>query len=453
MIVRYFHCVLFMICVVAFTAEAVFARGEPRQRSEELRRLEKTWTGEDPDVEVATLISVTDHIRAGLRRNPEIKAAFYRWKASLRDVSRAFSLPDPEITFSEYIEDVETRVGPQERSYGVRQKIPFGDKLWVRRSSAFHKSEARYFRLIAVRREVIRGISDVYYELAYLDKAIGITRENMNLLGNFERVAQSKYSSGLKSNQDLLKIQLELGRLENELRSLEDMRTPVQARLAALLNLQEHAGFKPPDETLESLPDDEVISTEEMTALLKDNNPVLKIAASQTAGQEDDWRLAKRGYVPDVTLGLTRIETGEALVSSTPDSGKDPLLVSVSVNVPIWFSRVEAQIDGAEALWEESKAMERSSKQDLRSRLAMARYRLRDAARQSKMYRDALIPKAVQTMNATQSAYESGGMDFLSLIEAQRVLLNFQKAFYRHNADYYQRRAEVEELIGDGELF
>jgi outer membrane protein TolC len=85
--------------------------------------------------------------------------------------------------------------------------------------------------------------------------------------------------------------------------------------------------------------------------------------------------------------------------------------------------------------------------------LALVHYKLRDSLRQSGLYKDALLPKATQVLNATQSAYEGGKADFLSLIDAQRVLLNFQLAYYRHNADFHQRLSELQSLLGEVKEF
>ena len=59
------------------------------------------------------------------------------------------------------------------------------------------------------------------------------------------------------------------------------------------------------------------------------------------------------------------------------------------------------------------------------------------------------LPKAAQTLNAAQSGYEGGTVDFFSLIDAQRVLLNFQLAYYRHNANFHQRLSELKGLLGE----
>jgi len=72
---------------------------------------------------------------------------------------------------------------------------------------------------------------------------------------------------------------------------------------------------------------------------------------------------------------------------------------------------------------------------------------VRDITKRKKA--EEILKKASQTLNATQSRYEGGKVDFLSLIDAQRILLNFQLAYYRHNANFYQRLSELQSLLGE----
>ncbi len=83
------------------------------------------------------------------------------------------------------------------------QKIPFPDKLWIKKKKAFKASEEAYQSFKSKKQEVVYKITDVYYEYLYLEKAIILTKENMRLLSNFEAVVQSKYKSALANNQDL----------------------------------------------------------------------------------------------------------------------------------------------------------------------------------------------------------------------------------------------------------
>jgi outer membrane protein TolC len=275
-------------------------------------------------------------------------------------------------------------------------------------------------------------------------------KENIKLLKNFESVAQAKYKSGLVQNQDLLKVQVELGKLENELLSLEDLRLPLIARLNALLYLPKDNILPWPDETLE----DVIVEHkyEEISGLydeLSKNNPELLSLTENIEKNKDAFKLAKRDYFPDLTVGVTTIDTGDALMPNTSDSGKDPLMVMFSVNVPIWFDRLNAGVQDAKASLQASENLLENKRNELLSQMALVHYKLRDALRQSYLYKDALLPKAAQTLNATQSGYEGGKVDFLSLIDAQRVLLNFQLAYYRQNANFYQRLAELRSLLGE----
>lgn len=391
-----------------------------------------------------------EYIKMGLKNNPGLRAAFYKWKSAFKKISQQFSLPDPQFTFTDYIEEVETRVGPQERAFSIKQKFPLPDKLWIRKSKAFKSSEVAYHDFEKNRLDLVYKITDVYYEYAYLSKAILLMEENIKLLKNFESVAQAKYRSALAQNQDLLKVQVELGKLENDLLSLEDLRGPLVARLNALLNLPKNTSLPWPNESLEdAVMQDRYNGIEVLYDILNEKNPEILALSQNVEKSKDALKLAKREYFPDLTVGFTQIDTGDALNSSLADSGKDAQMVMLSVNVPIWFNRLNAGVADARASLKASENSLENKENELFSRLALVHYKVRDALRQSYLYKDALLPKATQTLNATQSGYEGGKVDFLSLIDAQRVLLNFQLAYYRHNANFYQRLSELQSLLGE----
>ncbi|OGX57860.1 MAG: hypothetical protein A2306_03635, partial [Omnitrophica WOR_2 bacterium RIFOXYB2_FULL_38_16] len=390
-----------------------------------------------------------DYIRIGLKNNPGLRAGFYKWKVSFKKISKEASLADPQFTFTEYLEEVETRVGPQQRAFSINQKLPLPDKLWIRKSKAFKASEEAYHNFQKNQLELVYKITDVYYEYAYLSKAILLMEENIKLLKNFESVAQARYKSALAQNQDLLKVQVELGRLENDLYSLRDMQLPLVSRLNALLNLPKNNLLPWPNESLEdAVMQERYKEVDDLYDVLKEENPEILASSSKVEENKDALKLAKREYFPDLTVGVTQIDTGDALNSSTVDSGKDPLMVMFSVNVPIWFNRLNAGVQDAKASLNASENYLENKENELFSQLALVHYKLRDALRQSQLYKDALLPKASQALNATQSGYESGKVEFLSLIDAQRVLFNFQLAYYRFNANFHQRLSELQSLLG-----
>ena len=69
--------------------------------------------------------SLGDYLTYAALHNPEVEAAYYRWQAAMEAVPQARTLPDPRLTYARYIEEVETRTGPQENRLGLSQTFPW----------------------------------------------------------------------------------------------------------------------------------------------------------------------------------------------------------------------------------------------------------------------------------------------------------------------------------------
>jgi outer membrane protein TolC len=391
-----------------------------------------------------------EYILAGLARNRDLKAAFVEWKAAFRKISLDFSLPDPQFEYTNYIEPVETRVGPQKNAYALTQKIPLPDKLWLRKKKQFRDSESLYFRFLQKKLEVAYKITYFYYEYAYLSKAIVLTGENIQLLKQFEKVIRAKYATGIAENQDLLKVQTEIEKMENEYQSLEEMRLPLQARLNALMDLPADTVLPRPEESFDDV-HEEALSNELIPALeqLEKSNPELLSLRQEIQKNREGEKLARREYFPDLTVKLAAIATGDALEPDTIDSGNDPVMLMFSVNVPIWFGKNSAGIGAAEAMVKSAGNRLKDRKNQLAAEVYYVIYKLRDNLRQARLYHSALIPRAMQTLNATKSAYEAGKVDFLSLIDSERTLLQFQLSYYKYASQYLQSAAKLRKILGE----
>jgi outer membrane protein TolC len=64
------------------------------------------------------------------------------------------------------------------------------------------------------------------------------------------------------------------------------------------------------------------------------------------------------------------------------------------------------------------------------------------------LYGDTLLPKARESLKATEAAFRAGRASFTDLVDAERVLLEFQLSQERALASYAQRLAELEMLVG-----
>jgi len=190
------------------------------------------------------------------------------------------------------------------------------------------------------------------------------------------------------------------------------------------------------------------MTDEELFKGLPEHSPQVKRFEYLEAREKAGIELARKEFYPDVTFGVEDIITGPALVPSTPDSGKDALIASVTINIPFWWEKRRAAVrEGRAKLNSTSKGAE-ALKRSLHSDMELALYKYRDAQRKIDLYRNTLIPKAEEALGVTLQAFQGGTRSSLDLIDAEKTLLEFELSFIRALADQAQRVAEMEWLLG-----
>jgi len=187
----------------------------------------------EPEV-LAGLDALLDRARVA---GPAVRAAYQRWRQALERVPQATTLPEPRLALAAYLAEVETRVGPMQGRVGLTQALPWFGTLDAAGEAAFQESEAAREAFEAARLEALAEVRDAWFELAWLGRALEITRGHRELLLHWESVARTKLETGAGAHADVIRTQVELGKLEDRLRSLEDLRRPLHARLAAALGL------------------------------------------------------------------------------------------------------------------------------------------------------------------------------------------------------------------------
>jgi outer membrane protein TolC len=323
--------------------------------------------------------------------------------------------------------------------------LPWFGKLGLQGDSALETANAAQAEYDAAKLKLFYQVKEAYYEYSYLARAIEVMEENVELMGYLENVVLAKYRVGTAPHSDLIKVQVELDKLQDQLKSMRDLMNPVKARLNTALNRPTKAQLPVPGKVgIDTVQ----ISSEQLSERLKESNPELKGSRFLTAKEKFSVDLAKKNYLPDITLGVDYIITGEARMPGMRDSGKDPLIAMLSINLPLWWGKSKASVNEAKARYQSALNQTRNSENELLSRLEMVLYQFREAKRKIGLYEDALLPRAQQALNVTQTAFETDKVDFLNLIDAQRTYLEFELSLERAKFNYAQRVAELEMLVG-----
>ena len=351
------------------------------------------------------------------------------------------------LSYAYFIENVETRVGPQNQKFSIRQSFPWFGTLGSRKTIANEVANAAFRKYQAEKLKLFYSVKAAYYELYYLGRDIALTKDNLELLKFWESVARTKYKVALRKHPDLIKAQVELGMLEDRWLTLQDRIGPTAAHLKATVNL--------PDTTFIIVPAmvDVVEDEVELQTVIRDAlqyNPNLNAMLHLIDKEQAEVRLAGKASLPNFTFGVDYIETGDALSPSMEESGKDPFVFGVGINLPIWFGKNNARKDEAKAKLQSAKYGYADAQNRLVALVEKIVFQYSDALRKTRLYRDGLIPKAQQALNASYTAYQVAETDFLNVLDAQRQLLAFQLRFERAVADLAIRRAKIDMITGNG---
>ncbi len=393
-----------------------------------------------------SLVELEDYLTYAALNNAGLKAAFEQWKSAVEQVTQSDTLPDPKFTYGYFIKEIETRTGPQRQRFSLTQTFPWFGKIEARTDAASAAAKAAHKRYEAAKLELFFRVKDLFYEYAYLGRAVEIAKQNLELLKHFEEVARTRYTAAAGSHPDIIRAQIELATLEDKLKGLEEMRTPIVTGLNSVLNrktdslLSWPAGQKFVPVTL-----DHKVLVNKMIS----NNPQLQALDFEVAAAKARVELAKKKFYPDINVGVDWIQTDKALATGVRDSGKDPIVAMLSINLPIWTDSYKAAQLQAKAQMRSYSARKVQSRNDLLAHLEKVLYEFEDSARKAKLYEGVLIPKAKEMLEASEVAYKAGTIDFLSLIDAQQTLLEFELSHERLVTTNMQKLAELEMLAGE----
>ncbi|MEE8460481.1 MAG: TolC family protein, partial [Phycisphaerales bacterium] len=386
-----------------------------------------------------------DYLRYAALKNPGLEAAFQQWKAAVERLPQVRALPDPRFTYGYYIAEVETRVGPMQHAIALSQTFPWLGKLQDREDAAARAANVQYQRFEAAKLDLFYRVEDAYNDLFLLKRSIDIAGENIELLGQFEGVARARYRVGAAGHPDVIRVQVELAKLEDRLRQLGDLRAPRTARLNAALNRRPDAAVAWPSAVSGRVTDK---SIDDLLAILREHNPHLEALDEETERERINADIARKDGLPDLTVGLAYTVIGERNGVSIAGNGDDAFLASLSVNVPLWREKYDAGVREAIArrLAVVNQRVEMTNR--LTADLQQAIFEHNDARRRVELYRDTLIPKATESLQASLAGFQQGTADFLDLVDTERTLLEFQLGLERALVDRATSCAQIERLVG-----
>lgn len=395
----------------------------------------------DPTVEfIPENATARDYVRVALEHSPRIRAAEQRLKKMLERIEQMTSLEDPMLEVTPIGEMSETMAGEVMTMVRASQKLPFPGKLSAQGRLAWYEAAETQSMLEKTRLEVASDVRKAYWSYYLATRSIELNERSRDLLKQFRVIAENRTRSG-GDQADVLRAGVEESEIENELVMLRQRRTSAMAMLNSLLDRPLDARLPPPAPA----------SLSTITGNLNDAlqsaswaNPDLQALQHRIGGEMEKQRLATLQRYPDLTI----LASYSQVDSMDGSSGKDEWSIGFAINVPIWFQKYRAA--EREALHGRLEAIaELAAMQNTVSfQILDAMSRVQAQQKQVELFRDSILPQSRQAVELSQSGYQSGRADFMSLLETSRKSLTYEVLYHQNLAQLEQDLAELETAIG-----
>jgi cobalt-zinc-cadmium efflux system outer membrane protein len=386
-------------------------------------------------------ITLQELVTIALARNPAIKSAVEHFKAQKARVPQVRTLPDPMVSagwMGKIVPfDVQQGFAPSYRGLSVQQRLPFPGKLKLSGQIADRQAEAVGWDAEATRRQVISEVKIAYYNYFYDTKAIEITEKNKNLLEKLESIAEARYRVGKGIQQDVLRAQIEVSRIDQKLIVLQQQEETAQARLNTLLYRDPESPLPPPAPFTPAKFD---VTLQNIYAMAHANDPVLERDRRTIEGSQDSVRLAQKEYEPNFTVNYA--------YQQRPDL-QDSNGFTVGINIPVFFrsKQREGVIEASHDLI--------GARRNLDDRWTTVNYEIKQqylAAQASRnlmnLYEKAIVPQSSLALESSMSAYEVGKVDFLSMLDNFIYVLDYQVDYYQELNNFQDALARLEPIVG-----
>ncbi len=330
----------------------------------------------------------------------------------------------------------------------LMQMVPVNGTLGLRRSVARFDSARVAYRRDAVALAIEREARSRYWDLYHTDRALEIMERTLAVLRELSNVATTMYAVGTTVQSDVVRSQVAITRMQQEIVEMRLQRFAAGSALNAVLGRAgeapivipapaEHTAHGGPVRPLDMPP---LPPFDTLLALADAQNPDIAQTRAMLEGARTNETAVRRMIYPDLGLGVSYGQRpGDA----------DMLSAMVGVSIPVFArSRQFRMRDEARAMRAGSEEDLRAMRLEVRSMLATAYAEAETARRQVALYAGSLVPQAVASYEAALAAYRVGRVDFPTALDAQMALLTYQHDLHRYEAMYGTAVSEIDRLIG-----
>ena len=386
-------------------------------------------------------------IAEAARNNPEIRAASNALLAARHRVSPAVALDDPMLeagVINAPLPDLRlNREDMTMKMLGLSQRFPFPGKRGLRRDVAAKDAESVAYAYQETANRVARDVQVAYFELAFIVESARLVENNKQVLEQFLKISESRYAVGQANQADVIKAQTQLSRMADELIKLGRERRVMEAELALALGRESDAGAPVPAALrLRNAP----LPLEALRETALTQRPQLLGLRSMVDRSAAALDLARKDYYPDFDVKFAYGQRDRA-----PDGMRRDHMVSftVAINLPVWReTKRDPRVAEAIAMRNQALDMVQAQRNELSMKLRQQVANAEQSLKSARLYETAIMPLARLAVESSLAAYRVNRVDFLTLLDNQMTVLNYEVSYASALSSYHKALAEIDLLTG-----
>lgn len=392
-----------------------------------------------PRADPLSLAAVYDAVDRG---SPRIRAATALARAARSRVAASTRPPDPTVQLglmNYMLPGLRADPALGMRQLQVMQMLPLPGKLRAAGDATRARTIAAELRVSEVRLSSRAAAAMAFVERWGAERQATIALETRRLLEDAAAVASSMYRVGDGRQVDVLRAQVEIARMDEEVIRMRTMGASALARLAAAVNLPLDSVSGVP--SLPSFPDS-LSSAETLVAMSIASRPMLAAGAADVEAASADVRLATRERWPDPQVGFQYGERSGAMGTDRMGS------VMVGATIPLWArSRQLAMRTEATAMREMAEADLGAMRAETRGRVAELHAAITSTRRLESLYRNSILPQAEAAAASALVAYREGTVDFMTVVEDRMTVNRYRQELVALDAAQAISWIELEMLL------
>jgi outer membrane protein, heavy metal efflux system len=379
-------------------------------------------------------------VAEALAKAPEMAAVEASLEAARRRIVPARTLSDPMVSATYQNDGRSISLGKAEGSFlglMASQAFPWPGKL--RLAGDIATSRAREIERGAVGRTGLAleaRVRNAWYDLVLARVIDRVIDDRHAAATQIEAAVRERYAAGLAVQQDVLRAQVELARID-ELKATQA--ATVASRLAELNRLVS----APQDRAIETplrLPEDATLpSLQELISSAATRSPELAATAQAIESGHLGADLAKKNFFPDFSVSAGSMYRGSFAMGPMWQVG-------FAVSIPLWTDRRQQnQLAEAEAIVNRSTAESETVVRELELRTRERAAQLEAALRIAALYRDKILPLDDLSLESALASYQSGKIPFITVLDALNVLYSDRATYAGRLAESAKWRVAIDE--------